>query len=71
MEKVQSFGFSCKLTFSDEGHFTLYGFVNKQKRSDFGKSNFIKMNPTTICGFWVFFEHANERAGSINAGSYK
>jgi len=78
-------GFSSKIIFSDEAHFTLDGFVNKQNCRIWEEENLRKISKKSLhpqkctvwCGFWAggiigpfFFEDENERAVTVNKHRY-
>jgi len=78
--------FSKKIIFSDEAHFQLNGYVNKQNCRIWGTENpqviqQLSMHPprvTVWCGFWVggvigpyFFENAAGNAVTVNGVRYR
>ena len=75
-----------KIIFSNEAHFDIGGYVNKQNYSIWGTKNphtyFEKpthpKRATVFCGFWFrgiigsfFFENEQGEAVTINGGSYR
>lgn len=78
--------FSNKIIFSDEAHFHLDGFVNRQNCRIWGSENprvivEKQMHPqrvTVWCGFWAggiigpfFFENAADQAITVNGARYR
>lgn len=79
-------GFSAKVLFSDEAHFHLNGYVNKQNCRFWGAENPHEFHEqplhpekvTVWCGLWAggivgpfFFEDAEEKAITVNGERYR
>ena len=85
-QKLENVNFFNKIIFSDEAHFQLGGFVNKQNCRIWAEENpreimETRMHPlkvTVWCGLWAggvigpyFFEDANGNAVTVNGDRYR